>query len=130
MTFDPHIIRKTYKVTVEREINVAASAKRVLATVKRHLKRRLRSLGEANAFVGGGERVCEEKRTRSHAEANAFELGDERVHKRRRTRSNSETNAFARGDERGCTRTQTHVRYTLHLNGTVLVYTYIISCPP
>ena len=73
MTFDPHIIRKTYKVTVEREINVAASAKRVLATVKRHLKRRLRlrSLGEANAFVGGDERVCEEKRTRSHAETNA-----------------------------------------------------------
>ena len=26
MTFDPHKIRKTYKVTVEREINVAASA--------------------------------------------------------------------------------------------------------
>ena len=80
---------------------MAASAKRVLATVKRHLKRRLRlrSLGEANAFVGGGERVCEEKRTRS----------------------NSETNAFASGDERDCTRTQTHVRYTLHLNGTVHV---------
>ena len=53
--------------------------------------------GEANAFVGGGERVCEEKRTRSYSEANAF----------------------ARGDERGCTRTQTRVRYTLHLNGTV-----------
>ena len=47
--------------------------------------------------MGGGERVCEEKRTRSHAE----------------------TNAFASGDERGCTRTQTRVRYTLHLNGTV-----------
>ena len=121
MTFDPHIIRKTYKVTVEREINVAASAKRVLATVKRHLKRRLRlrSLGEANAFVGGGERVCEEKRTHSHAEANAFELGDERVRKRRRTRLQAEANAFARGDERGYTRTQTRVRYTLHLNGTV-----------
>ena len=102
MTFDPHIIRKTYKVTVEREINVAASAKRVLATVKRHLKRRLRlrSLGEANAFVGGGERVCEEKRTRSHAEANAFELGDERVRKRRRTRSHAETNAVARERKR------------------------------
>ena len=109
MTFDPHIIRKTYKVTVEREINVAASAKRVLATVKRHLKRRLRSrsLGEANTFVGGGERVCEEKRTRSHAEANAFELGD----------------------ERGCTRTQTRVRYTLHLNGTVRVHVTLVMSP-
>ena len=100
MTFDPHIIRKTYKVTVEHEINVAASAKRVLATVKRHLKRRLRSLGEANAFVGGGERVCEEKQTRSHAEANAFELGDERVRKWRRTRSHAETNAVARERKR------------------------------
>ena len=81
---------------------------------KRHLKRRLRlrSLGEANAFVGGGERVCEEKRTRSHAEANAFELGDEHIRKRRRTRSNSETNAFTSGGERVRTRRRTR----LHAN--------------
>ena len=96
------------------------------ARTSNHLKRRLRlrSLGEANAFVGGGERVCEEKRTRSHAEANAFELGSECVRKRRRTRSHAETNAFASGDERGCTRTQTRVRYTLHLNGTVHVHVH------
>ena len=53
--------------------------------------------------MGGGERVCEEKRTRSQAEANAF----------------------ARGDKRSCTRTQTRVRYTLHLNGTVYVQAFI-----
>ena len=56
--------------------------------------------GEANAFVGGGERVREEKRTRSHAEANAFKLGGERVRKRRRTRSHAETNAVARERKR------------------------------
>ena len=95
MTFDPHIIRKTYKVTVEREINVAASAKRILATVKRHLKRRLRlrSLGEANAFVRRSERVRTRRRTRSNSETNAFASGGERVRTRRRTRLHANANA-------------------------------------
>ena len=47
----------------------------------------------AFAFVGGGERVCEEKRTRSHAEANAFTLGGERVRTRRQTRLHANANA-------------------------------------
>ena len=77
------------------------------ARTSNHLKRRLRlrSLGEANAFVGGGERVCEEKRTRSHAEANAFELGGKRVRTRRRTRLHENANARSLylASERYCT---------------------------
>ena len=58
---------------------------------------------------------------RSWVEANAFVRRSERVRTRRRTCSQAEANVFARRDEHGCTRTQTRVRYTLHLNGTVHV---------
>ena len=73
----------------------------------------------ANAFTRGGKRVYTQSSGCLHNEANEFTRDRKRFYTRRQTSLHAFANAFARGSERDCTRLQTHLRYTLHLSGTV-----------
>ena len=74
---------------------------------------------QANAFCPIAKYARKERRMRSWVEANAFVGEGKHVHGRRRTclhmkvnTVHAETNAFAR-------ECKTHIRYTLHVSGTV-----------